>query len=178
MGKKKITIKKIENNRQRQLTFYKRRNGLIKKAMELSLLCNSDVLLCIVENKKTMVFSSSNNPESLINEKIIPNLKKNSFITTSNYSKFSKDLDKEDVFPIDLNLSVNVKNESSDTIVIKDVKKIDTKKLFKSEKKSKKKPNDKFENIDNINIGNTSSFSKINFNDLRLNEECSEKVNF
>ena len=96
MGKKKIRIEKIENNRQRQvshfiifsqLTFYKRRNGLIKKAMELSLLCNSQILLCIVENNKTVLFSSSSNAQAIVKDFITPSIESNHFITNENVSK-------------------------------------------------------------------------------------------
>ncbi|KYQ93382.1 putative MADS-box transcription factor [Tieghemostelium lacteum] len=50
MGRKKIKIQKIADERNRQVTFNKRKNGLIKKAMELSLLCGSTVSLIIVNN--------------------------------------------------------------------------------------------------------------------------------
>ncbi|XP_031120572.1 agamous-like MADS-box protein AGL104 [Ipomoea triloba] len=43
MGRVKLQIKRIENNTNRQVTFSKRRNGLIKKAYELSVLCDVDV---------------------------------------------------------------------------------------------------------------------------------------
>ncbi|XVF75770.1 hypothetical protein PTKIN_Ptkin13bG0213700 [Pterospermum kingtungense] len=43
MGRGKIEIKKIENLNSRQVTFSKRRNGLLKKARELSILCDSEV---------------------------------------------------------------------------------------------------------------------------------------
>ncbi|XP_028555010.1 agamous-like MADS-box protein AGL66 [Dendrobium catenatum] len=45
MGRVKLEIKKIENNTNRQVTFSKRRNGLIKKAYELSVLCDIDTAL-------------------------------------------------------------------------------------------------------------------------------------
>ncbi|PKU61801.1 MADS-box transcription factor 21 [Dendrobium catenatum] len=45
MGRVKLEIKKIENNINRQVTFSKRRNGLIKKAYELSVLCDIDIAL-------------------------------------------------------------------------------------------------------------------------------------
>ncbi|XP_077216719.1 agamous-like MADS-box protein AGL104 isoform X2 [Tasmannia lanceolata] len=45
MGRVKLEIKKIENTTNRQVTFSKRRNGLIKKAYELSTLCDTDVAL-------------------------------------------------------------------------------------------------------------------------------------
>uniref|UniRef100_A0A0E0AX10 MADS-box domain-containing protein n=1 Tax=Oryza glumipatula TaxID=40148 RepID=A0A0E0AX10_9ORYZ len=45
MGRVKLPIKRIENTTNRQVTFSKRRNGLIKKAYELSVLCDIDVAL-------------------------------------------------------------------------------------------------------------------------------------
>lgn len=47
MGKRKISIEKISNDRDRVATFHKRRLGLIKKAMELSILCEVEVALII-----------------------------------------------------------------------------------------------------------------------------------
>nr|CAD1838838.1 unnamed protein product [Ananas comosus var. bracteatus] len=41
MGRGKIEIKRIENTTSRQVTFCKRRNGLLKKAYELSVLCDA-----------------------------------------------------------------------------------------------------------------------------------------
>ncbi|CAK9231642.1 unnamed protein product [Sphagnum troendelagicum] len=43
MGRVKLEIKKIENPTNRQVTYSKRRNGLIKKAYELSVLCDIDI---------------------------------------------------------------------------------------------------------------------------------------
>ncbi|KAL9241523.1 hypothetical protein vseg_015628 [Gypsophila vaccaria] len=45
MGRVKLQIKRIENKTNRQVTFSKRRNGLIKKAYELSVLCDIDIAL-------------------------------------------------------------------------------------------------------------------------------------
>ncbi|CAN7016589.1 unnamed protein product [Brassica rapa subsp. trilocularis] len=45
MGRGKIEIKKIENVNSRQVTFSKRRNRLIKKANELSFLCEVDKIV-------------------------------------------------------------------------------------------------------------------------------------
>eukprot|EP00039_Didymoeca_costata_P033493 m.42663 g.42663 ORF g.42663 m.42663 type:complete len:258 (-) comp9897_c0_seq1:798-1571(-) len=52
MGRKKIDIKHIDDDRNRQITFSKRKSGIIKKAFELSQLCGVDVALFMVDNKK------------------------------------------------------------------------------------------------------------------------------
>ncbi|KAK2996967.1 hypothetical protein RJ639_025746 [Escallonia herrerae] len=43
MGRGKIEIKKIENPTNRQVTYSKRRNGIFKKAQELTVLCDAKV---------------------------------------------------------------------------------------------------------------------------------------
>ncbi|XVF17975.1 hypothetical protein REPUB_Repub10bG0171600 [Reevesia pubescens] len=45
MGRGKIEIKRIENATNRQVTYSKRRNGLFKKAQELTVLCDAKVSL-------------------------------------------------------------------------------------------------------------------------------------
>ncbi|KAJ4956788.1 hypothetical protein NE237_013571 [Protea cynaroides] len=52
MGRGKIEIKRIENSTNRQVTFSKRRGGLLKKARELAVLCDAQLGL--------IIFSSSN----------------------------------------------------------------------------------------------------------------------
>ncbi|GLT95937.1 hypothetical protein SLE2022_135900 [Rubroshorea leprosula] len=47
MGRGKIEIKRIDNLNSRQVTFSKRRNGLLKKARELSILCDAEVAVII-----------------------------------------------------------------------------------------------------------------------------------
>ncbi|KAE8708558.1 MADS-box transcription factor 2 [Hibiscus syriacus] len=47
MGRGKIVIRRIDNSTSRQVTFSKRRSGLLKKARELSILCDADVGLII-----------------------------------------------------------------------------------------------------------------------------------
>uniref|UniRef100_K9LYZ8 OsMADS32-like protein n=1 Tax=Iris fulva TaxID=92176 RepID=K9LYZ8_9ASPA len=50
MGRGRMEIRRIENPTQRQSTFYKRRDGLFKKAKELSVLCDADLLLILFSN--------------------------------------------------------------------------------------------------------------------------------
>nr|BAF46354.1 MADS-box transcription factor [Alstroemeria ligtu subsp. ligtu] len=45
MGRGKIEIKKIENTTNRQVTYSKRRTGIMKKANELTVLCDAEVSL-------------------------------------------------------------------------------------------------------------------------------------
>ncbi|KAK1587345.1 hypothetical protein Q3G72_011898 [Acer saccharum] len=47
MGRVKIQLKKIEEKRDRQISYSKRKDGLIKKAYELTTLCDVDVALII-----------------------------------------------------------------------------------------------------------------------------------
>jgi MADS-box transcription factor, plant len=47
MGRGKIVIRRIDNLTSRQVTFSKRRNGLLKKAKELSILCDAEVGLIV-----------------------------------------------------------------------------------------------------------------------------------
>nr|ACB45307.1 MIKC-type MADS-box transcription factor WM16 [Hordeum vulgare] len=47
MGRGRSEIKRIDNPTQRQSTFYKRRDGLFKKARELAVLCDADLLLLL-----------------------------------------------------------------------------------------------------------------------------------
>lgn len=65
MGRKKIEIKKIEDVRNLHSTMAKRKHGLLKKAMELSILCDCEIAVTIVsQNKKAVQFCSST-PENL-----------------------------------------------------------------------------------------------------------------
>lgn len=61
MGRKKVELKRIENKSCRQVTFSKRRNGLIKKAHELSVLCDVDVAVVVFSSRgKLYEFSNGN----------------------------------------------------------------------------------------------------------------------
>ncbi|KAL8045406.1 hypothetical protein ABFX02_08G112100 [Erythranthe guttata] len=45
MGRKKLAMRRIENPTSRQVTYAKRKDGIVKKANELSVLCDTDVAL-------------------------------------------------------------------------------------------------------------------------------------
>nr|ADD10732.1 MADS-domain transcription factor [Zea mays] len=60
MGRGKVELKRIEYKISRQVTLAKRRNGLLKKAYELSLLCDAEVALIIFSGRgRLFEFSSS-----------------------------------------------------------------------------------------------------------------------
>ncbi|KAI8543120.1 hypothetical protein RHMOL_Rhmol08G0193700 [Rhododendron molle] len=51
MGRGRVQLKRIENKINRQVTFSKRRSGLLKKAHEISVLCDAEVALMIFSTK-------------------------------------------------------------------------------------------------------------------------------
>ncbi|KAL0396894.1 UNVERIFIED_CONTAM: Agamous-like MADS-box protein AP1 [Sesamum calycinum] len=51
MGRGKVELKRIENKINRQVTFSKRRGGLLKKAHEISVLCDAEVALIVFSHK-------------------------------------------------------------------------------------------------------------------------------
>ncbi|KAF7001249.1 hypothetical protein CFC21_016960 [Triticum aestivum] len=51
MGRGKVQLKRIENKINRQVTFSKRRNGLLKKAHEISVLCDAEVAVIVFSPK-------------------------------------------------------------------------------------------------------------------------------
>ncbi|KAK1268966.1 hypothetical protein QJS04_geneDACA005302 [Acorus gramineus] len=67
MGRGRVQMKRIENNINRQVTFSKRRSGLLKKAHEISVLCDAEVALIIFSTKgKLFEFSSDSNMEGIL----------------------------------------------------------------------------------------------------------------
>ncbi|KAK3127641.1 hypothetical protein QOZ80_7AG0576220 [Eleusine coracana subsp. coracana] len=51
MGRGPVQLRRIENKINRQVTFSKRRNGLLKKAHEISVLCDAEVALIVFSTK-------------------------------------------------------------------------------------------------------------------------------
>ncbi|KAL2892311.1 MADS-box protein SOC1 [Bienertia sinuspersici] len=66
MVRGKTQMKRIENATSRQVTFSKRRNGLLKKAFELSVLCDAEVALIIFSPRgKLYEFASCSMQETI-----------------------------------------------------------------------------------------------------------------
>ncbi|KAG8072255.1 hypothetical protein GUJ93_ZPchr0006g46279 [Zizania palustris] len=66
MGRGKIVIRRIDNSTSRQVTFSKRRNGLLKKAKELSILCDAEVGLVVFSSTGRLYEFSSTNMKAVI----------------------------------------------------------------------------------------------------------------
>ncbi|KAL4303505.1 hypothetical protein GQ457_10G029170 [Hibiscus cannabinus] len=61
MGRVKLKIKKLENTNGRQATYAKRKHGIMKKANELSILCDVEIIL--------LMFSPTNKPSICIGKR-------------------------------------------------------------------------------------------------------------
>jgi MADS-box transcription factor len=72
MGRNKIKIERIKSERNRNITYIKRKKGLIKKAMELSLLCDVNIFLCLIPRgtKEMCLFCSSDSIDDFIEKYI------------------------------------------------------------------------------------------------------------
>jgi hypothetical protein len=66
MGRGPVQLRRIENKINRQVTFSKRRSGLLKKAHEISVLCDAEVALIVFSTKgKLYEYSSQDRLYSL-----------------------------------------------------------------------------------------------------------------
>ncbi|XP_028054275.1 agamous-like MADS-box protein AGL65 isoform X5 [Camellia sinensis] len=68
MGRVKLKIKRLESTSNRQVTYSKRRNGILKKAKELSILCDIDIVLLMFSptGKATLFRGERSNIEEVI----------------------------------------------------------------------------------------------------------------
>lgn len=87
MGRVKLEIKRIENTTNRQVTFSKRRNGLIKKAYELSILCDIDIALIMFSpSKRLSHFSGKRRIEDVLSRYInLPDQERDKGIQNKEY---------------------------------------------------------------------------------------------
>ncbi|XP_020549788.1 agamous-like MADS-box protein AGL104 [Sesamum indicum] len=60
MGRKKLAMRRIENPTSRQVTYAKRKDGIVKKANELSVLCDTDVALIMFSPTGRLTSFASN----------------------------------------------------------------------------------------------------------------------
>ncbi|KAL8217616.1 hypothetical protein R6Q57_020989 [Mikania cordata] len=67
MGRGRVTLKRIENKINRQVTFSKRRAGLLKKSHEISVLCDADVAVIVFSTKgKLHEYASNSSMERIL----------------------------------------------------------------------------------------------------------------
>nr|ADR83586.1 FUL-like protein [Platanus x hispanica] len=67
MGRGRVLLKRIENKINRQVTFSKRRSGLLKKAHEISVLCDAEVAVIIFSAKgKLYEFSTDSGMDRIL----------------------------------------------------------------------------------------------------------------
>ncbi|XP_073226838.1 agamous-like MADS-box protein AGL65 isoform X3 [Cicer arietinum] len=68
MGRVKLKIKKLESTSNRHVTYSKRKSGILKKAKELSILCDIDILLLMFSptGKPTLLQGERGNMEEII----------------------------------------------------------------------------------------------------------------
>jgi len=67
MGRGRVQLKRIENKINRQVTFSKRRGGLVKKAHEISVLCDAEVALIVFSNRgKLFEYSTDSSMEKIL----------------------------------------------------------------------------------------------------------------
>ena len=87
MGKRKLEkIKRIESSMHRKVTQCKRKKGLLKKSIELSVLCDLKMFLFIYDTSQNRVVHYASNPDddffALFNEK-----RHREFFTNQDYIK-------------------------------------------------------------------------------------------
>ncbi|XP_058070537.1 truncated transcription factor CAULIFLOWER A-like isoform X2 [Magnolia sinica] len=69
MGRGRVQLKRIENKINRQVTFSKRRMGLLKKAHEISVLCDAEVAVIVFSTKGKLYEYSTDSRMSRILER-------------------------------------------------------------------------------------------------------------
>ncbi|KAL7000221.1 hypothetical protein U1Q18_001369, partial [Sarracenia purpurea var. burkii] len=60
MGRNKLSVRRIENPASRQIIYSKRKDGIVKKANELSVLCDTDVGLIMFSPTGRLTSFASN----------------------------------------------------------------------------------------------------------------------
>ena len=66
MGRKKISIQRISDERNRQVTFTKRKFGLMKKAYELSVLCDCEIAVIIFNSHNKLFQYASTDMDKVL----------------------------------------------------------------------------------------------------------------
>ncbi|KAK9150741.1 hypothetical protein Syun_009050 [Stephania yunnanensis] len=129
MGRGKIEIKRIENTTNRQVTFCKRRNGLLKKAYELSVLCDAEVALIVFSNRGRLYEYANDSVKKTIDRYKRANADSSSSLSISEantqyYQQESSKLRQQ--IRILQNLNRNLMGEALDTMSPKELKQLES----------------------------------------------------
>ncbi|KAG2302006.1 hypothetical protein Bca52824_030657 [Brassica carinata] len=130
MGRGKVELKRIENKINRQVTFAKRRNGLLKKAYELSVLCDAEIALLIFSNRgKLYEFCSS--PSGM--NKTVEKYRKHSY-ATMDPNQSAKDLQEKYQDYLNLKSRVEILQHSQRHLLGEEIAEMEVNELEKLER--------------------------------------------
>ncbi|CAM8942445.1 unnamed protein product [Rhodiola kirilowii] len=87
MGRGKVVIRRIDNSTSRQVTFSKRRNGLLKKAKELAILCDAEIGIVVFSSTGKLYEFASTSMKSVIDRYITSKEEQQSLLCTSSEIK-------------------------------------------------------------------------------------------
>ncbi|XP_048491806.1 agamous-like MADS-box protein AGL11 [Beta vulgaris subsp. vulgaris] len=126
MGRGKIEIKRIENTTNRQVTFCKRRNGLLKKAYELSVLCDAEVALIVFSSRGRVYEFSNNNIRSTIEKYKKANTDGSNSVTEINAQYYQHESTKlRHQIQMMQNSNRNLMGECLSSLTIKELKQVE-----------------------------------------------------
>nr|QDF44721.1 AG2 [Cymbidium goeringii]QDF44724.1 AG2 [Cymbidium faberi] len=144
MGRGKIEIKRIENTTNRQVTFCKRRNGLLKKAYELSVLCDAEVALVIFSTRGRLYEYANNSVKATIEKykKACSDNSNSGTISETNAQYYMQEASKLRQQITNLqNSNRNLMGEALTTMSLRDLKQLETR-LEKGINKIRSKKNE------------------------------------
>ncbi|XP_020582512.1 floral homeotic protein AGAMOUS-like [Phalaenopsis equestris] len=144
MGRGKIEIKRIENTTNRQVTFCKRRNGLLKKAYELSVLCDAEVALIIFSSRGRLYEYANNSVKGTIDryKKASSDNSNSGSISETNAQYYLQEASKLRQQITNLqNSNRNLMGEALSTMSLRDLKQLETR-LEKGINKIRSKKNE------------------------------------
>ncbi|KAD4385281.1 hypothetical protein E3N88_25449 [Mikania micrantha] len=129
MGRGRIQIKRIENDTSRQVTFCKRRGGLLKKAFELSVLCDAEIAVVVFSTRGRVYEYASNNMKSTIDRyKKTKSAESNTFSREETNTQFYQQEAKKLRQQIHMSQISNrhLKGEGLDSLNLKELKQLET----------------------------------------------------
>uniref|UniRef100_A0A182XZ71 Uncharacterized protein n=1 Tax=Anopheles stephensi TaxID=30069 RepID=A0A182XZ71_ANOST len=99
MGRKKIQISRITDERNRQVTFNKRKFGVMKKAYELSVLCDCEIALIIFSSSNKLYQYASTDMDKVL-------------LKYTEYNEPHESLTNKNIIEVPLTLQVNAQKEN------------------------------------------------------------------